>query len=660
MKSLPLLDSLISPADLRAFTTAELGHLAEEIRYRIKETTSEHGGHLASNLGTVELILALHRVFDFSSDRLLWDIGHQSYPHKLVTGRATQFGTNRQEGGLSGFPDPLESPYDLVKVGHSSTAISTGVGVAEGYRALKQRRHTVVVVGDGALTGGMAFEGLINAGQLKSDLLVVLNDNGNFIDAPVGSLHIHLDRIRTGKMYKYLRQRLVRVLHRLPRGKGLERFAEHLELAAHKLITPGYIFEDLGFSYFGPVDGHNLAATEEALRRVAGLSGPVLLHVLTHKGGGWKPSQADPLKFHGPKGFDLETGYFHARPKAGTTYSQIFADTLLDLAASDPRLVAITAAMPSGTGLRAFGLRHPERLYDVGICEQHSFGFAEGLAVAGMLPVVAHYSTFAQRGFDQVFQEIVLQRRLGIVVILDRAGLVGEDGATHHGIYDLAWTRCFPGLVLLAPKDGPELAAMLRWCHQHRQGDERAAGYFIRYPKGEVPEPSWSRMPSPPLVLGRAEILRQAVDAAPAAASSPAKNTAKLMVWAYGATVATAWQALEEMGETAAGVTLVNARFAKPFDGALLAELAKTHDRVLTLEDHALPGGFGSIVAETVADLGLDLAIHRLGIRDELVLHASREQQLAQQGLDRAGVARRIRQLLDGNRQESLQFVKTG
>jgi 1-deoxy-D-xylulose-5-phosphate synthase len=653
MKPLPLLDSLISPADLRRFTAVELAQLAEEMRHRIKETVSQHGGHLSSNLGTIELTVALHRVFDFSSDRLLWDVGHQAYPHKLLTGRAGVFHTNRQQGGISGFPDPKESAYDLAKVGHSSTAISTGVGVAEGYRRQASRRRTVVVVGDGALTGGMSFEGLINAGQLKSDLLVVLNDNGNFIDAPVGSLHTHLDRIRTGRMYDQLRTRVVSLLKRIPRGKGLERFVEHMEHAAHKLISPGYIFEDLGFRYFGPVDGHDEAATEDALRRVADLRGPILLHVMTKKGGGWEPAVQDPLKFHGPKGFDLESGYFHPKVKAGRTYSQIFADTMLAMAGEDPRLVTITAAMPSGTGLRAFAQTYPERMYDVGICEQHSFAFAEGLAISGQLPVVAHYSTFAQRGFDQIFQEIVVQRNLGIVVTLDRAGLVGEDGETHQGLYDISWSRCFPGLVLLAPKDGAELAAMLRWTHAERQTPHRAAGYLIRYPKDEAPEVQW-RAAAAPLALGQAEVLH-------AATVADADSASRLAVWAYGMPVHVAHAALAELtAEEQARVTLVNARFAKPIDGALLAEQAKTHGQVLTLEDHALPGGFGSIVAETATDLGLSLRIHRVGVRDELVPHAARDLQLAAHGLDKASIVKRIRTLLEGGAREAIRFVRTG
>lgn len=651
MKPLPLLDGLLSPADLRKMGPAQLADLAGEMRHRMKEVVSDHGGHLASNLGTVELTIALHRVFDFTSDRILWDVGHQAYPHKLLTGRARNFHTNRQQGGLSGFPDPKESPFDIAKVGHSSTSISTGVGVAEGYRRAHLRRHTVVVIGDGALTGGMAFEGLINAGQLKSDLIVVLNDNGNFIDPPTGSLHAHLDRIRTGEMFGYLRHRFMQAIKRLPKGHDLERLAEHVEIAAHKLITPGYIFEDLGFSYFGPVDGHDIVAAEDLLRRVSRLKGPILVHVATRKGGGWRPAVEDPLKYHGPRGFDVDTGAFLPVPKKGRSYSQVFADALIELAREDGRVVGITAAMPSGTGLRQFAQTFPERMYDVGICEQHSFAFAQGLAVAGQLPVLAHYSTFAQRGFDQLFQEIVLQRDLGVVVTLDRAGLVGEDGETHQGLYDIAWGRCLPGLVLMAPKDGHELRAMLRWAHEDRQSHARAPGYLIRYPRDEVPELGWGLAAPTPIARGRAEIIRRGTAGAPGAG---------LMVWAYGAPVKTAWEALAELGDAAAGVTLVNARFAKPVDGTTLAALAADHGTVLTLEDHTLPGGFGAALAEEAADRGLVLRIVRGAVRDELVPHATRDQQLAAHGLDRAGVVERLRALLGLAGQAPIRFTRAG
>ncbi|MFW5858583.1 MAG: 1-deoxy-D-xylulose-5-phosphate synthase [Planctomycetota bacterium] len=627
------LDRLSGPAELRRMNDAELTGLAGEIRERIKAVVCRHGGHLASNLGVVELTLALHRVFDFSSDRLLWDVGHQAYPHKLVTGRAAAFTTNRQRGGLSGFPDPRENPYDVAKVGHSSTAISTAVGIAEAYRRQSVKRKVVAVIGDGALTGGMSFEGLINAGELNSPMLVILNDNGSFIDAPVGALHKYLDRVRSGRLYTHTRDRILGVLRRMPWGESMERLAEHLELAANKLVSPGFIFEDLGLRYFGPVDGHDRVEVERMLRNTMQLDGPILLHVHTRKGGGWEPSVRDPGAFHGPKGFDLETGVFHPSPRdQRPTYSAIFGQTVLELAQEDDELVAVTAAMLSGVGLRPMAERYPDRVYDVGICEQHSFGFVQGLAIAGMRPVLAHYSTFAQRGFDQLFQELVLQRGLGAICVLDRAGLVGEDGETHQGIYDIAWARSLPGVVLMSPKDGDELAEMLRWCHRERQRMHPVpAAFIIRYPRESVPERHWGLDRPQAIAFGRAEVIQRGRG---------------LMIWVYGPQLERVVDAVSEIGEDASAVTIVNARFAKPFDAALLCELAATHDRLLTVEDHALMGGFGSIALEAVGDCGLELHCERAGVRDELVPHASRSEQLAEQGLDVDGLARRIARLL--------------
>ena len=641
MADVTILDGLESPADLRRLDDEQLEQLAEEIRARIKEVVSSTGGHLASNLGVVELTIALHRIFDFTADRLLWDVGHQAYPHKLLTGRARNFHTNRQAGGISGFPDPKESSFDIAKVGHSSTAISTAVGVAEAYRRRGQKRHVVAVVGDGALTGGMCFEGLINAGELDSDMIVILNDNGNFIDAPVGALHKYLDTVRTGGFYNRVRDRMLAVLKKMPWGEGLERAAEQAELAAHKLISPGYIFEDLGFRYFGPVDGHDRKAVERSLQSLQKLDGPLLLHVHTRKGGGWAPSAEDPLTFHGPKGFDVETGEFHKVTPGRPTYSQVFADTLTAMAEEDERIVAVTAAMPSGTMLKRFAQNMPDRMYDVGICEQHSFAFVEGLAVAGLRPVLAHYSTFAQRGYDQFFQELIVQRDLGVVMTLDRGGLVGEDGETHQGLYDIGWSRVLPGTVLLAPKDGPELEAMLHWAHAHGDSDERAAAYCIRYPKEPVPDLTWGLDRPNAIALGKGEVLRRGEG---------------LMVWAYGAMVWRAWEAIAALDDKQS-VTLVNARFAKPLDEALLVELAQSHTRIVTIEDHALPAGFGSAVGEAIADNGLALQHTRLGVRDELVGHASRDQQLRDQGLDVDGLATTLSELL-GAPKRTIAFAR--
>ena len=644
--SKPLLPNLLTPSDLRNYTDEEMDTLAEEIRHRIKTTVTATGGHLSSNLGVVELTLALHRTFDFLSDRLLWDVGHQAYVHKLLTGREDRFGTIRTKDGLSGFPDPKESPYDIAKVGHSSTSISTGVGIAEGYRVRGQRRKTVVVIGDGAMTGGMAFEALLNAAEQRTDLLVILNDNGNFIDAPVGALHRYLDGIRTGTGFQALRQNFLNVLKRLPWGDSLEKVAENAEAAAHRLVSSGYLFEDFGFRYFGPVDGHDRNDIEGALQRVANLREPVLLHVHTKKGGGWKPALKDPLRFHGPQGFDPDTGEFHPKAPAGKTWGGVFTDTLTELAAEDERVVAVTAAMPSGTGLRNFAKTHPDRMYDVGICEQHSFGFVQGLAVAGLCPILAHYSTFAQRGYDQLFQELVVQRDLGVVITLDRAGLVGQDGETHQGLYDIAWGRCFPGVVIASAKDGPELSQLLRWAHKLRLNEaDRPAATMIRYPKEAVPECNWPEATSD-IALGKSEVIQ--------------RGNGDLMIWAYGTMVSRAFEALQELGAHGEQVTLVNARFAKPFDIDLLTTLAKEHTQVITIEDHALHGGFGSVVAEEAMDADLALKVRRLGVRDELVPHAKRDEQLADQGLDVPGIKKVLEGYLGITNKEHIPFNQTG
>ena len=627
----PLLDRIEQPSDLRHLTLADLKQLAKEIRELIKRTVSDGGGHLASNLGVVELTIALHRVFDFSTDRLLWDVGHQAYVHKILTGRAGSFNSNRQAGGISGFPDPKESHYDVAKVGHSSTAISTGVGVAEAFKRQGFKRKTVVVIGDGALTGGMAYEGLINAGELQNDLLVVLNDNGNFIDAPVGALHRYLDKLRTGKWYNKIRDRLKSSLRKSNSAKktGLGRLAQQIDQATHRIITPSFIFEDLGFRYFGPVDGHDMQAVEAAVRDVSDLGRPVILHVLTQKGGGWQPSQEDPLTFHGPKGFDVETGAFKKTGSSAKTYSKVCAEALCDIAAEDNRLVAITAAMPSGTGLTHFAKEYPEQMYDVGICEQHSFGFAEGLAAAGQRPFLAHYSTFAQRGYDQFFQELVVQRNLGVPMTLDRAGLVGQDGETHQGLYDIAWSRCLPGVVLMAPRDEQTLKSMISWSHAQKdeQGDAAAASYIIRYPKEAVPTHTWGLQQAAPIELGTSELLRE--------------GDGSVLIVNYGVLLWRLWDAVEALGDHAKQVTIIDARFAKPLDPAIV-EAAKNHKHIMTLEDHCLDGGFGSCVIEALQDARVLKPVQRLGVDDQLISHATRDEQIIEQGLDTESLAKTI------------------
>ena len=424
--------------------------------------------------GVVELTIALHRMYDFSHDRFLWDVGHQAYPHKLLTGELNPSLPTAKRAVSLVFPTRKKAPMMLPR-----SAIAQPPSV-QGLASLRRASASAMAVRPwwwlvmALFTGGMCFEGLINAGELNSNMLVVLNDNGNFIDPPVGSLHHHLDRGRSGKWYSRLRERFLQNLKRIPYGDELGRLAEHFEHLAHKTVSPGYIFEDLGFRYFGPIDGHNRKQVEQTLEKLHDMEGPVLLHVHTEKGGGWQPSLDDPLTYHSGKNFNLDTGEFLPAPPSKATFSDMFAEVLIETAENDPHMVAVTAAMPTGTGLAKFGKVYPDRMIDVGICEQHSFAFVQGLATAELHPVLAHYSTFAQRGYDQLFQELVVQRDLGVVVTLDRAGMVGEDGETHQGLYDIAWSRTLPGTVLMAPKDGTELKNMFRWAHMSTYRATRA------------------------------------------------------------------------------------------------------------------------------------------------------------------------------------------
>jgi 1-deoxy-D-xylulose-5-phosphate synthase len=646
-----ILEQLHDPAVIRSWSSAQCAELATAIRQRIRQVVSANGGHLASNLGTVELTIALHRALDFRHDRLLFDVGHQAYPHKLLTGRQGAFDTIRKAGGLSGFPDPKESPFDLAKVGHSSTAISTALGIAEADRQLGNKREVVAMIGDGALTGGMAFEGLINAGASRANIIVLLNDNGSFIDPPVGAMHTYLDRLRSGPTYNQLRDRVKRWLDSM----HLKSVANRAHDAAQRLLSTGTLFEELGFRYFGPIDGHDIAATERLIQRVGELPGPRLVHVHTRKGAGWDIAEADPLKWHGPKGFDPETGDAlpskaqkdAAQKQHRRTYSVVAADAIGSFATDDQRVVAVTAAMPTGTGLARIAKAHPDRVIDVGICEQHSVGLAQGMVLGGLLPWLCHYSTFAQRGFDQIFQELVVQADLGVPVTLDRAGLVGEDGETHQGLYDIAWARSLPGTVLMAPKDGQELVAMLQYIQQRRQEPEgRPAAWFIRYPKEFVPDCTWSATARNEIAAGNGQILRTATVEAP------------VVIWAYGAMVHRIWRVAEELpAELADRLTIVNARFAKPLDTRLLQQTASDASLLITVEDHTLPGGFGSGVSEWLHDEQISVPLQRWGVEDTLIAHASRAQQLASQQLDEAGLRQRIVEILSPDAgQEPLSF----
>lgn len=621
-----LLDRIDSPADLRRLPLGSLPKLAQEIRDEIISVVTRNGGHLASNLGVVELTIALHYCFDFLKDRLVWDVSHQTYAHKLLTGRRRQFKTLRLHGGLGPFTNPAESPYDLYMSAHAGTAISTALGLATGHEMCRDPRRVVAVVGDAGFALGMSFEATNHAGELRKNLLVILNDNKMSISRAVGALSQHLSRLRTLPAYEKVRNQIHDTLRRIPFvGQNVDEAYKHACEAVLAGLTPGHLFEAFGFRYLGPVDGHDVAELIKTLNALKPAhEGPILLHVVTQKGRGLDPAQGDPALRHGASPRVLEDGTV---PPASTkkpmpSYGGAFASSLIALAEKDPRIVAITAAMPEGTGLHAFQERFPDRIFDVGICEQHAVGFASGLNLAGLRPVCAIYSTFLQRAFDQIFHEVSLQG-IPVVFAMDRAGLVGADGPTHHGVFDIAYLRPFPGLVLMAPKDGVELDAMLRFAFSLK------TPAAIRYPRGSVPEPF---APCAPLAEGRAEVLREGDDGA---------------LLAYGAMVERAWRAAEILEKGGAHVAVVNARFAKPVDADLVARLCRRQPFVLTLEDHMLAGGFGSAVLEAAAAVGARSdKIRRLGLPDRYIPHGSRDIHLAALGLSVEGIARAAAELL--------------
>jgi len=621
------LDRVDSPEDLKKVALKDLPALCEEIRAFILETVLHTGGHLATNLGSIELTTALHFVFDFPRDHLVLDVGHQAYAHKILTGRKSRFPTLRQEGGLSGFTNRDESPHDLYTTGHAGTALSTGLGLACGENLKGEGRRTVVVIGDAGIGAGMALEALNMAGEVKRDLLVVLNDNRMSIAPSNGALVHYFTRLRTNPSYRKAKHDFALAVQRLFGGRAREA-AEAAYHTLRYLMVPGHIFEEMGFSYFGPVDGHDVQALVRELEDLRDVKGPLLLHVVTEKGHGYAPALADPVRFHGVKPSpkrpapvpDVKVPPASA-PKI--SWTRAFSDALCDLAAEDPRVVAITAAMPDGTGVDLFAKRFPDRTFDVGICEQHAVGLASGLAAAGMLPVAAIYSTFLQRGYDQVFHEVTLQGRK-VIFALDRAGIVGSDGVSHTGAFDIAYLRTLPGIVLLAPKDAPELAAMLRFAAAE-------PGVFaLRYPREEVP-PAIRGGKTRPLALGKAEVLRRGPDAG---------------IVAYGASVYPAWCAARALAHRGIRATVVNARFAKPLDADLLRRLHRELPFLVTVEDHAALGGFGSAVLECLAADGEGAPrVRVLGIPDAYQDHADRDRLLARHGLDADGIARTVLEL---------------
>lgn len=629
-----LLERIDSPADLKALGPEDLERLAAEVRQRIIETVTRTGGHLAPSLGVVELTLALLKVFHRVEDRIVWDVGHQTYAHKLLTGRRDQFASLRQLGGLSGFPKRGESPYDAFDTGHSSTSISAALGMAYAKRLNGDPGRVVAVIGDGSLTAGLAFEGLNQAGFMDQDLIVVLNDNGMSIARNVGALSRFMSRALTGKAYMTFRKDLERWLKGVPGiGRDLLDLARRSEESFKTFSTPGMLFEAFKFNYIGPVDGHNLEWLGETFENVARQQGPQLVHVLTTKGKGYAPAEADPSHFHGvgatkprPNHAPDETEAPSEPPASPPppTYTEVFGRTMVELGQANPRIVAITAAMPEGTGLNAFAEVLPERFVDVGIAEQHAVTFAAGLASQGFRPVVAIYSTFMQRAFDQVVHDVCLTN-LPVILAMDRGGIVGEDGATHQGVLDLSFLRCVPNLSLLAPADEDELRHMLHSALLH---DGPVA---LRYPRGRGLGVACDG-PLRELPWGKGELRQEGQD---------------VCLIGIGAGMAAASAAAAELSASGVGVALINARFAKPLDRALILEWAGRTRRVVTVEENVKAGGFGAAVLEALAEAGLsEVAVRLVGVGDIFVEHGSQQQLRGLYGLDSAAVVQAARELL--------------
>ena len=608
----PLLSRMATPADLRALPVKELRAVCNELRDYLIQTVATRGGHFAAGLGTVELTVALHYVYDTPNDRLVWDVGHQAYPHKVLTGRADRLTSIKQKDGLAPFPTRSESPYDTFGVGHSSTSISAALGMAVAAAREGGSRRVVAVIGDGAMTAGMAFEALNNAGSLKTDLLVVLNDNDMSISENVGALSNYFARILASRKYAKLRDTGKRVLAKMPTAWELARRSE----AYFKgMVLPGGLFEELGFNYIGPIDGHDVEALVRTLRNQRMLPGPQFLHVVTRKGKGYAPAEGDPIKWHGPGPFDPASGTIFKEKTSGPVFSQVFGEWLCDMAALDPKLVAITPAMREGSGLVEYSKRFPDRYFDVAIAEQHAVTFAAGLACEGLKPVVAIYSTFLQRGYDQLIHDVALQD-LPVVFALDRAGLVGGDGATHQGAYDLSFLRCIPNLVVMAPADENECRQMLYTATTLTHPSA------VRYPRGTgAGVPIVAAMTALP--VGRAEIRRE--------------GGSGLALLVFGTLLAAALALAEKLD-----ATVVNMRFIKPLDEALVREIAARHTAIVTIEENAVAGGAGAAVAECLAAADVNVPLHLIGIPDRFIEHGSREDCLALAGLDVAGLARQI------------------
>jgi len=605
-----LLDKINSPADLKNVAIKDLPKLAKEIREKIIEVTSKNGGHIAPSLGAVEIILSLHYTLDTPNDSILWDVGHQAYTHKILTGRRKQFDTIRQLGGLSGFPNKWESPYDCFTVGHSSTSISQGLGMACARDLIKKKNKVVCVIGDAALTGGMALEALNHAGQMKKDIMIVLNDNELAISKSVGAVSRHLNRIMTNPIYNRMRGDLQKVIKGIPvLGSKAFSIARKLEEGLKNLLVPGIIFEELGFRYFGPVDGHDINSLVSTFTNVLKLKEPRIVHVITKKGKGYKFAEDNPSDFHGTSPFDIKTGIIKAsrtKNNSKETYSDVFGRVMVRLGRKNQRIVAVTAAMPDGTGLMKFSKEFPDRFFDVGIAEEHAVTFGAGLAKAGARPFIAIYSTFLQRGYDQIIHDVSLQK-LPVIFCIDRAGIAGEDGPTHHGVFDIAFLRHIPNLTIMAPRDGMELEKMMEFTLT------LDGPCVIRYPKGSatshIPQSTFE-----PIKFGRSEILRNGKD---------------LGIIAIGSMVSNSIKIADLLSEKAIESCVVNARFAKPIDESMLEDITSRVKRIVTIEEGVSSGGFGSAVLEFIERENIKgVRVKRIALPDEFIEHGKREELL--------------------------------
>lgn len=612
-----LLDTITSSSDLKKHNREDLPFLASEIRTKIIDVVSKTGGHLASSLGAVELAIAIHYVFDTPHDKVIWDVGHQAYAHKLLTGRAAQFESLRQHGGLSGFTKRSESPYDTMTTGHSSTSISASLGISCANYLKKRTSRVIAVIGDGSMTAGLSFEALNQAGALHKDLIVILNDNAMSISNNVGALSSLLSRVFSRKHIHALHEKFVNSLKSQPKfGHNMYQLAKRSKDSFKTFLTPGMLFEALNFNYLGPINGHNLDHLIEMLSNIKELSDPFLLHVTTTKGKGFNPAEKHPIYFHGVESFDIETGDSTAPVCRRPTYSKIFGDFMVELAKQNDKIVAVTAAMAEGTGLSEFAKSFPERFFDVGIAEQHGVTFAAGLAIGGLRPVVAIYSTFLQRAYDQIIHDVCLES-LPIIFAIDRGGLVGEDGPTHHGQFDLSYLRLLPNMVVMAPKDENELRRMMVTALRHN------GPVAIRYPRGKAIG-LYIDTNVQPIDLGKSEILTQGDD---------------LLIFAIGSTVWPSLEAYHVLKLRGICTTVVNSRFVKPLESELISNLARTIPNIITVEENALSGGFGSAVLEILSDQNIDHAtVRRIGIPDQFIEHGSMSILRRKYGIDAEGI----------------------